>query len=320
MGNGPGNAVAPSTLPTVQPIRPERATRPWTRSLAVITYVGALGAWTSALGVPSDAVQVFVWLWLATVCWNVEAPVRHHLGFLRDWWPPVALLVLYFYSRGLVDELGFAPHVVMPIEVDLWFGRGELPSHTLQQAWCGSPCDPAGDPRWFDVLLTGVYTSHFLVGLTLAMVLWLVNRVQWRRWMRRYVGANLAALVVYVLYPMAPPWMASEEGYLADSVERITNRGFGETELSRFHLVLTGVGNPVAAMPSLHAGIAFLVAAFAVQTLRTRWRWLLLLYPLAMSVGLVYFGEHYVIDILAGALLAGVVLAAAAWWERIRGD
>lgn len=317
MGTGPGDAVSRTPLPVT---RPARQTRPWTRSLAVAAYVVALGVWTTAFGVPSDAVQVFAWLWVATICWNVEAPPRHHLGFARDWWPPLALLVLYFYSRGLVDELGFTPHVTMPIGFDLWFGRGELPSHTLQQAWCGSPCDPASAPRWFDVVLTGVYTSHFLVGLTLAMVLWLVNRVEWRRWMRRYVGANFAALVVYVAYPMAPPWMASEEGYLANPVERITNRGFGDTELSRFHLVLTGVGNPVAAMPSLHAGIAFLVAAYAVQRLRTRWRWLLLLYPLAMSVGLVYFGEHYVIDILAGAALAGFVMAAAAWWERIRGD
>ena len=53
-----------------------------------------------------------------------------------------------------------------------------------------------------------------MVGLTIAMVLWLRNRGEWIKWMRRYIGANLAALVVYIVYPMAPPWMASEEGYL----------------------------------------------------------------------------------------------------------
>jgi membrane-associated phospholipid phosphatase len=208
----------------------------------------------------------------------------------------------------------------MPIQVDTFLGAGELPSYRLQEAWCGSPCDPGGGPQWYDVLFTTVYTTHFLFALTLAMVLWLVHRVEWKRWMRRYIGANFAALVVYVLYPMAPPWMASEEGLLGGEVLRITHRGWADTELSRFHLVLTGVGNPVAAMPSLHAGVAFLLAIYGIQRLRSAWRWLLLAYPLAMSVALVYYGEHYVIDIVAGVVLAGFVLAAASWWDRIRGD
>jgi hypothetical protein len=309
-----GEALRPAVAP------PPRRTRRWTRAIAVALHVVLLMAWIQAFGVPSDSVQIFVWLWLATIAWQVEAPPRHHLGFLRDWWVPLALLVGYFYSRGLADEFGFTPEFTMPITVDTWLGGGELPTYRLQQAWCGSPCDPASPPQWYDLVFTTVYTTHFVVGLTLAMVLWMGNRVAWRQWMRRYVGANLAALVVYVLYPMAPPWMASRDGYLGVEIERITNRGWGDSDLSRFHLVLSGVGNPVAAMPSLHAGIAFLVALYAVQVLRSRWRWLLLAYPLLMSVGLVYTGEHYVIDIVAGLGLAVAVQAGASWWERIRGS
>ena len=155
----------------------------------------------------------------------VEAPWRYHLGFLRDWWAPVAGLVVYFYSRGLADEFGFAPHFQMPITVDTWLGGGVLPSERLQAALCGTPCDPNSAPRWYDVLYTTVYTTHFVVGLTIAMVLWLRNRGEWIKWMRRYIGANMAALVVYIFYPMAPPWMAWEEGYLPHEVVRITHRG-----------------------------------------------------------------------------------------------
>lgn len=313
MGSDTGDVLR-TTLPAV------RTNRSWARPAAVTAYVVVLVLWTRRFGVPSDAVQVFGWLWLATISWNIEAPARSHLAFLRDWWVPLAVLVGYFYSRGLADELGFAPHLTMPIPVDRWLGGGELPSYRLQEAWCGSPCDPGSSPQWYDVLFTSVYTTHFVFGLTLAMVLWLRNRVEWRRWMRRYIGANVGALVVYVLYPMAPPWMASEEGYLRHEVVRITHRGWADTDLGRFHLVLTGVGNPVAAMPSLHAGIAFLIAAYGIQRLRSRWRWLLLAYPIVMSTALVYDGEHYVIDILAGAVLAGLVLVASSWWERIRGN
>ena len=314
MASGPGEVVRPAV-----PIQVPPSTRTRSRVTALLVYAAVLAVWVRAFGVPSDTVQIFLWLWLATIAWNVEAPWRHHLGFLRDWWVPVAALVVYFYSRGLADEFGFAPHFQMPITVDTWIGAGELPSERLQAALCGTPCDPASDPRWYDVLFTSVYTTHFVVGLTLAMVLWLRNRGEWMKWMRRYVGINIAALVIYILYPMAPPWMASEEGYLTGEVVRITHRGWADTGLDRFHLVLTGVGNPVAAMPSLHAGISFLVVLYAIQRLRSPWRWALVAYPLTMSFALVYDGEHYVIDILAGAALALAVLAACSFWERSRG-
>ena len=92
--------------------------------------------------------------------------------------------------------------------------------------------------------------------------------------------------------------------------------GWADIGLSRVNVILDGVGNPVAAMPSLHAGIALMVAVYAVQRLRSPYRWLLLVYPMLMALALVDFGEHYVIDILAGWLLAGIVLIGCHRWER----
>lgn len=48
------------------------------------------------------------------------------------------------------------------------------------------------------------------------------------------------------------------------------------------------------------------------------WRWLLLLCPTAMATALVYFAEHYVIDAVAGALVAGAVLVGCNAWEGRR--
>ena len=61
-----------------------------------------------------------------------------------------------------------------------------------------------------------------------------------------------------------------------------------------------------------------LVAGYGISRLRGAWRWLLLLYPAAMSLMLVYYAEHYVVDILAGFAGAGLVLWGCAWWERRR--
>ena len=295
-----------------------RRTRARVRTVAMLAYAAALVAWSETLGVPNDTVQVFLWLWLGTVAWNVEAPPRHHLSFLKDWWLPVLGLVVYFYSRGLTDELGLPVHVHMAIHVDTWLGGGELPTARLQHALCGEPCLKHSEPRWYDLFFTTVYATHFLAGLTIAAVLWLRNRSEWIRWMRRYLVINFGALAVYIVYPMMPPWMASEEGHLPTEVSRITARGWHDIGLGRVDLILQGVGNPVAAMPSLHAGITFLIAAYGIQRLRSSWRWLLALYPLAMSTALVYNAEHYVIDILAGYAVAGLVLWGCARWEHSR--
>ena len=57
-------------------------------------------------------------------------------------------------------------------------------------------------------------------------------------------------------------------------------------------------------MPSLHVAFAALVALFIASRLHSRWRWLLALYPVAMGATLVYTGEHYVLDLLAGIAYA----------------
>jgi membrane-associated phospholipid phosphatase len=293
-------------------------TRRKVRLAAMLVYAALLVLWSETLGIPNDTIGVFLWLWLGTVAWNIEARPRYHLNFLKDWWIPVAGLVIYFFTRGLTDELGLPVHVYMPIHFDEWIGFGQTPTERLQHALCGDPCLRTSEPRWYDVLFTTVYATHFVTGLTIAAILWVRNRAEWIKWMRRYVIINFGALVVYIAYPMAPPWMASKEGWLHADVVRITGRGWHDIGLGRMDVVLQGVGNPVAAMPSLHAGITFLIAIYGIQRLRSPWRWLLVLYPLAMSTALVYYAEHYVIDVLAGALLATVVLVGCQAWENSR--
>jgi len=297
---------------------PYPRTRRKVRAVAMGGYAAALVAWSLTLGLPNDTVQVFLWLWLGTVAWNIEARPRYHLNFLKDWWLPVLGLIIYFFSRGLTDELGLPVHVYMPIHFDEWLGGGMTPTERLQDAWCGDPCLKESEPRWYDAFFTTVYATHFVTGLTIAAVLWVRNRGEWIKWMRRYLLINFGALAIYILYPMAPPWMASEEGWLGADVARLTSRGWRDIGLDRIDLILHGVGNPVAAMPSLHAGITFLIAIYGIQRLRSPWRWLLALYPLAMSTALVYMGEHYVIDVLAGALLASAVLVGCQVWENSR--
>ena len=288
------------------------------RALTCGAFLLGFTTWVSFIGVPSDPLLLFGWLWVGTIAWNVQAPAGSHLDFVRDWWPPLVVLLVYMYSRGLSDEIGlFTVHVTEPITIDRWLGGGTLPTERLQSALCGDPCLASTEARWYDVVFGAVYFSHFITGLTIAMVLWLVNRAEWAKWMRRYLGLNILGLVVYITYPMAPPWMAAQQGHIAH-MPRLTSRGSDDLGLGGFHVELADVGNPVAAMPSLHAGIAALVAFYGIQRLQTRARWLLLLYPLTMSLLLVYNAEHYVIDAIAGFAAAGLVLWACERLEQSR--
>ena len=69
--------------------------------------------------------------------------------------------------------------------------------------------------------------------------------------------------------------------------------------------------NPYAAIPSLHAGYAFLVALTVAGlilesrcVLRRLLAGLCFLYPAAQSLAVVYTGNHYVVDIVIGFAFA----------------
>lgn len=263
-------------------------------------------------------------LWLATVAWDVRRPVREHLAFLRDWWPPFVVLLFYLYSRGVSDDLGiFSVHFTEPIEADRWLFGGTLPTQFLQEHLCGVPCRQSLAPRWYDVVLTTVYYSHFFAALAIGAVLWKRKRDEWIYFMRRYLVIISLSVICYVLYPMAPPWMAARDGYLTDDVARITGRGWFDLTASTgstttAHQNVSTIGNQVAAMPSLHSALAIFIAWWVIARFASPWRWTVLLYPASMLFSLVYYAEHYVIDEIAGALLVVVVMAGWAWWDRRR--
>lgn len=295
-----------------------------TRVAGIVTYLAAITTWTALVGLPKQTFLVVGWMWVAVIAWDVSRPWREHLAFLRDWWPVLALLTVYLYSRGLSDDLGFVGvHVTEPIAVDRWLFAGTVPTEWLQAQLCGVPCERSQPPRWYDVVLTTVYYSHFFVALVVGGVLWARDRASWIGYMRRYISLTALALAIYIVYPMAPPWMAARDGYISAGVHRITGRGWhdlghsgGSGSSGGAHQQFSAVGNQVAAMPSLHAALALFVVTYAIVRWRSPWRWGLLVYPLAMSFALVYYAEHYVVDLLAGFVAVAVVMLGWAAWER----
>ena len=92
---------------------------------------------------------------------------------------------------------------------------------------------------------------------------------------------------------------------IEDTLEAIWNVDIGSPHASAF-------SNPVAAVPSLHAGWAVGVGAGLVRYGRSRWaRVLGALYPVAVVITIVVTGNHFIFDALAGiAVLAAGFLVA----------
>jgi membrane-associated phospholipid phosphatase len=110
---------------------------------------------------------------------------------------------------------------------------------------------------------------------------------------------------VFLVFPAAPPWLAVRVGLL-HGVVRI--RALDEAQGAHGTLQHLFDDNPVAAVPSLHAAYSLLVVLI-VWRMWPRLTPLAVAYAAAMHLAVVYLGEHYVSD-----LIAGDVLALVAWW------
>ena len=245
---------------------------------------------------------------------------------LIAWSPLSAILLAYAGAQwisaplaegraGDVNRLGFALHVTGPAQVDK-AAFGVLPSVWLQQRLVD------GSMHWYDAVAALVYATHFVSIPLLTGVVWFAMRRRFAAWITAVLTFTVVGVTGYVVYPAAPPWLASDHGAIPD-VDRISRLGWHYLQLdpiARVSAIGQDDSNPVAAMPSLHAGIAFLVAIYGVTRLRSRWRWLLLLYPVLMGLTLVFDGELYVLDIAAGWVLAGLVMLGCRWWEEWRGS
>jgi len=205
-------------------------------------------------------------------------------------------------------------HFDYPIAVDRVIGAGTPPSRRL-----ASRLRRRGQLSAIDKALTFFYWTweaepHLAIG--------------WIRWRRadHFAGAagRLAAtfdltLLGYWLVPTAPPWWASEKlgrmdgavrrvmSEVADWVKGKPNPTEGEHEMG---------ANPFAAMPSDHFASATMTAILLTEQ---DWRlgafgWS---YALGLGFVLVYLGEHYVTDLLAGLVLALSVNAARRPVERM---
>ena len=185
-----------------------------------------------------------------------------------------------------------------PIRVDRVLGGGELPNVRLQRALAG-----LGKGNIVDRFLSWVHWSWFFEPHSALAYILARDQEQFARSARQMAAVYDVGCIVYAAVPTAPPWWASEEGHTDAKVRRIMVE-VGEEEWGKAWPVLYDVlgGNPWAAMPSLHFATS-LMAALLLTELDPRAGAAGWVYAGTLGFALVYLGEHYVVDLLAGAAL-----------------
>lgn len=220
-------------------------------------------------------------------------------AFIIRFAPLIILLIVYEGFRSFIPHLNSHVHYSEMINFDKWLGGGVLPTTHLQNLlW-------HGNVRWYDFYFYFLYTVHFLMPIILGVVIWkkFGDRNYWQ-FMVALLTLSYGAFLTYLLFPAAPPWMASDM-HLIEPIRRISSDVWWAMGIKDFSSLYANLSpNPVAAVPSLHCAYPTLFALFVVRLFKAKKFWLVWLYPISISLGVVYLGEHYVFDVILGIIFA----------------
>lgn len=166
----------------------------------------------------------------------------------------------------------------------------------------------ADSSRWLLTAAAWTYwNSEFtVIGLAILWV-YLRRHEHFIRFRNTVLLANVIGLVGYVLEPTAPPRMFSTIGF-KDTLDTISgiNHGSAFVQLA---------ANPYAAMPSLHAADALIVAVVLVAACKHWWsKAIWAAWPAWVWFCVMATANHFLLDVLAGigvALLSIAVVGLA---------
>jgi membrane-associated phospholipid phosphatase len=287
--------------------------------LRLAVRAGAVGALAAAAAVP-----------LVRRRFSVPAPVTTAavaagplaLAVLRPRTPSrdVALFALQMWAFTVAHELPYDDpealrrrlRVRYPIRSDRILGGGELPTTRLQQALARP-----GDPTALDRALSLAHWAWFFQPHLSLLYILARDPDHFPRAARQLAVTYDLGCAIYFLVPTAPPWWAAEEGQVDEVLGRPEGsepplRRIMEDVGRRFwgrawpRLYDSLGGNPWAAMPSLHFATSLMAALLLAETGPgpgvAGWA-----YAGALGFALVYLGEHYLTDLLAGTALVVAV-------------
>ena len=255
---------------------------------------------------PRPLVAAAAWTAPVALCVVVPRSRRRDAAtvVLQMW----AYLAMYEMPADDVEALKARVHVDYPVHADRLLGLGELIGVRLQRRFADPP-----NIRRPERVLVWTHWIWFTVPHAAVAYVFVRDRRSFPRAAAMTYATFDLGVLCYWLIPTAPPWYAAEQGRLGSSDEPLRRLmlDYGEQFWKdRWERLYDGLaGNPLAAMPSLHFATS-VTAAHVLADAGPGAGAIGWLYAGTLGFALVYLGEHYVVDLLAGLALAEGVRAA----------
>jgi PAP2 superfamily protein len=175
------------------------------------------------------------------------------------------------------------------------------------QHWAVAADWPADVARW------GYANLHFKGSCLMLAILYFGYRGSYGFVRNAVLAAMAISVIVYALFPTAPPRFLPELGL--DPSSAVT----GNTPY------LSHPGDPLfnafAAVPSMHVGFSVILAwSLALLVRKAVARTLLFAYPLLMTYVVVASGNHFVLDAVFGLVTAALAVGVAMVLGRVNPD
>ena len=211
--------------------------------------------------------------------------------------------LIYLLSRGLFYSDPRAVGIVNGERVAGWQDRLGLLWEPGWQAWA------VEHVPGIVVFLNWAYiVTYWPVILGLALFLFLRDRPRYYYY-RTVILLNLAvAMTVFAVFPMASPF-ALPGVDLTDTIQAFGPRLYGSETMAPFY-------NQTAAMPSLHFSWTVILGVCWWSRLRGGFKAVGLLYPAMTFFAITITGNHFILDAVAGGVLAGLSFGVVELWRR----
>lgn len=256
--------------------------------------------------------QFLIWGLIASLV-VVFVPRGKARYFVAGIVPYATAWFVFSFLRSFADETIFAKTLnTEVVDFERWLFNGEIPTIRMQAQFY-----TVGEIAPWDYYFTFVHWSYFIVPHALALWIWWRSKRDFQHYLAAMTMTLFLGLVIYTLIPTNPPWMAPEviDSPGAPVVQRIMEPIAMELGggLYQAGYKIVGESNPIAAMPSMHFGVTFLLV-WAARGRGLKWEILAWVYALSMGAALVYMGEHYVIDIIVGGMVTTFSWYATKRW------
>jgi membrane-associated phospholipid phosphatase len=263
------------------------------RIFQTIGVIGALSCVALFIYRPSFLTpdKLFIFLFFIFLVLQQAVQMTKRLG------PFVVLILVYESFRSVVPRLNNHIHYSLAPRVDRLLFHS-LPTKKLQD-WLWR-----GHTSWYDIALYIPYMLFFVIPIGLALLVWKTRDQFYWRVVTTYLVVFFSAFLTFLLYPTAPPWLASQNHYI-EPIVRVSSNVWFSLGIHNFPSFYNHIApNPVASVPSLHAACATLLSIFIFKLYGRRWGAVSTIYPISIYVGVVYEGEHYAFDVVCGIVYA----------------